>query len=200
MGLFHFSFECFILVIRRKTSRRGSGDFPHLDIHQRGPQSTQCVSKEPSQTGLAFLQGGCMAVEQSPGKVKGGPPVVLNIQTYGTADEVAFTVQRYDTIGDSLQAWAAKEGFYAVKRVLYGGLDLNLSDSWNDGDAEDIQDEASQRPVRSLIIFFYICKTAKEKKEKRKKSHRSCPTGHHHGRRLHIPGRVVQGKPPDLSS
>jgi hypothetical protein len=66
------------------------------------------------------------------------PPLVLTIQDLNGSDEE--TVARWDRIGASL--CKALYMYRDVSRVLFGGIELTLTDRWEEG-AEDIEDGVS---------------------------------------------------------
>ena len=74
------------------------------------------------------------------------PPLVLTIQDLNDSNEdIAVTVARWDRIGASLP----KDQYYRVTRVLFGGIELMLTDRWEEG-AEDIDDGVSA--PRSIYV------------------------------------------------
>ena len=74
------------------------------------------------------------------------PPLVLTIQDLsGSNEDIAVTVARWDRIGASLP----KDQYYRVTRVLFGGIELRLTDRWEEG-AEDIEDGVSA--PRSVLL------------------------------------------------
>ena len=69
------------------------------------------------------------------------PPLVLTIQDLnGSNDEITVTVARWDRIGATLSK--ALDQYYRVTRVLFGGIELTLTDRWEEG-AEEIEDGVS---------------------------------------------------------
>jgi len=69
------------------------------------------------------------------------PPLVLTIQDLsGSNEDIAVTVARWDRIGASLPK--ALDQYYRVTRVLFGGIELTLTDRWEEG-AEEIEDGVS---------------------------------------------------------
>ena len=70
------------------------------------------------------------------------PPLVLTIQDLdGSNEEITATVARWDRIGASLPK-ALEHQYYRVTRVLFGGIELTLTDRWEEG-AEEIEDGVS---------------------------------------------------------
>ena len=69
------------------------------------------------------------------------PPLVLTIQDLdGSNEEITATVARWDRIGASLSK--GLDQYYHVTRVLFGGIELRLTDRWEEG-AEEIEDGVS---------------------------------------------------------
>ena len=76
------------------------------------------------------------------------PPLVLTIKDLsGSNEDIAVTVARWDRIGASLPK--ALDQYYRVTRVLFGGIELRLTDRWEEG-AEDIEDGVSA--PRSVLL------------------------------------------------
>ena len=70
------------------------------------------------------------------------PPLVLTIKDLnGSNEDIAVTVARWDRIGASLPK-ALEHQYYRVTRVLFGGIELRLTDRWEEG-AEEIEDGVS---------------------------------------------------------
>ena len=70
------------------------------------------------------------------------PPLVLTIKDLsGSNEDIAVTVARWDRIGASLPK-ALEHQYYRVTRVLFGGIELTLTDRWEEG-AEEIEDGVS---------------------------------------------------------
>ena len=76
------------------------------------------------------------------------PPLVLTIQDLnGSNEDIAVTVARWDRIGATLSK--ALDQYWCVTRVLFGGIELRLTDRWEEG-AEDIEDGVSA--PRSVLL------------------------------------------------
>ena len=69
------------------------------------------------------------------------PPLVLTIKDLsGSNEDIAVTVARWDRIGATLSK--ALDQYWCVTRVLFGGIELRLTDHWEEGSA-DIKDGVS---------------------------------------------------------
>jgi hypothetical protein len=79
------------------------------------------------------------------------PPLVLTIQDLdGSNEEITATVARWDRIGASLPK-ALEHQYYRVTWLLFGGIELTLTDRWEEG-AEEIEDGVSVPPFCCVSV------------------------------------------------